>query len=110
MTAESDAFEQLNARVSKLLHGADATVTWNASIPDPDDPTQPRQIDALIEKAGLRTGVECRKREGVLSVMWVEELIGRKESLKLDSMIGVAVNGFTPLAQIKAKLGTNDLH
>jgi hypothetical protein len=103
MTAESDAFEQLNARVSKLIHGKDATVTWNASIPDPDDATQPRQIDALIEKSGLRTEVECRCREGIQSVMWVEELIGRKQSLKLDSMIGVAVNGFTALAQTKAK-------
>jgi hypothetical protein len=103
MTAESDAFEQLNARVSKLIHGANAQVTWNANIPDPDDVTQTRQIDALIEKGGLRTGVECRDREAAQSVMWVEELVGRKQSLKLDAMIGVAVNGFTPLARTKAK-------
>lgn len=35
--------------------------------------------------------------------MWVEELIGRKQSLALDAMIGVAVNGFTPHAHAKAK-------
>jgi Restriction endonuclease len=103
MTIESVAFEQLNARVAKLLQGAGATVTWNAKIPDPDDPTQKRQIDVLIDKAGLHTGVECRHHDGFQSVMWVEELIGRKQSLKLDGLIGVAINGFTPLAQAKAK-------
>jgi hypothetical protein len=102
MTEKSEAFEQLNTRIHKLLAGK-SKVTWNSSIPDPDDPTQPRQIDILIEEhGGRRTSVECRDRTGVQSVMWVEELIGRKQSLGLDGMIGVAVNGFTPLAQKKA--------
>jgi hypothetical protein len=35
--------------------------------------------------------------------MWIEELIGRKQSLNLDGVIGVAVNGFTKLAEKKAK-------
>lgn len=102
MTKDSDAFEQLNGRIHKLLAGSSATVTWNSSIPDPDDPSQMRQIDVLIEQGGCRTSVECRDRAGTQSVMWVEELIGRKQSLRLDGMIGVAVNGFTKLAQKKA--------
>jgi hypothetical protein len=102
MTHKSDAFEQLNTRIHKLLAGT-SKVTWNSSIPDPDDPTQARQIDILIEEPGSRrTSVECRDRAGAQSVMWIEELIGRKLSLRLDGMIGVAVNGFTPLAAKKA--------
>ena len=81
-----------------------AQVRWNPKdFSDPDDPNEARQIDVLIEESGRRTGVECRNRMGIQSVMWVEELIGRKQSLGLDSIIGVAVNGFTKLAQVKAR-------
>lgn len=103
MTEESIAFEKLNSRIEKLRQTTKATVKWNAHIPDPDDPNESRQIDVLIQNGSLRTGVECRLRDGVQSVMWVEELIGRKQSLQLDGMIGVAVNGFSKLAQKKAQ-------
>lgn len=104
MTAESDAFEQLNQRISQLLQGADATVEWNAHIPDPDSSGDSRQIDVLIIGAdGKRTSVECRERGGAQCVMWIEELIGRKLSLGLDGMIAVSVKGFSSLARTKAK-------
>lgn len=103
MTAESDAFEKLNQRIAKLLQGASATVEWNAHIPDPDSPGNPRQIDVLItDAAGKRTSVECRERGGAQCVMWIEELVGRKLSLGLDGMIAVSVKGFSVLARIKA--------
>lgn len=70
MTAETDAFEQLNQRISQLLQGADATVEWDAHIPDPDSSGDSRQIDVLIIGAdGKRTSVECRERGGAQCVM-----------------------------------------
>jgi hypothetical protein len=102
MSKESDAFEQLNARIHRLLAASTASITWNASIRDPDDTAEMRQIDVLIEEGGRLASVECRYRDGAQSVMWVEELIGRKQSLALDTMIGVAVDGFSKLAQKKA--------
>jgi hypothetical protein len=104
MTAESDAFEQLNERISRLVQGQGAQVEWNAAIPDPDSPNDLRQIDVLITTADARKlSVECRDRAAVQTVMWIEELAGRKLSLGLDGMIAVAVNGFSELAQKKAK-------
>lgn len=103
VTAESDAFEQLNQRIAQLLQDADATVEWNAHIPDPDSPGDSRQIDVLIiDATGKRTSVECRERGGAQSVMWIEELVGRKLSLDLDGMIAVSLKGFSALARTKA--------
>ena len=104
MTAESDAFEQLNTRIARLIHGHGATVQWNARIPDPDSPADARQIDVFIQADdGRKISVECRHRGTVQSVMWIEELAGRKQSLGLDGMIAVSVAGFSSLAQKKAK-------
>lgn len=103
MTEKSIEFEQLNTRIERMVHGKDATVEWNAKIPDPDDPTTTRQIDVLIKTTdGRKISVECRDRGGAQSVMWIEELAGRKQSLGLDAMIAVSTNGFTPLAAKKA--------
>jgi hypothetical protein len=104
MTAESDAFEQLNERIARLVHGRGATVQWNGSIPDPDNPAELRQIDVLICcDDGRLVTVECRHRTGVQNVMWIEELAGRKLSIGLDGMIAVSVAGFSSLARIKAQ-------
>jgi len=104
MTKASDAFEQLNTRIHELVSEAGARVEWNSQIPDPDSPTERRQIDVLITTPdGRRISVECRDREKPQTVMWIEELAGRKLSMGLDGMIAVARNGFTALAAIKAK-------
>ena len=65
MTADSDAFEQAKCKASKAhrLDGKTAKVTWNAQIPDPDSPKQPRQIDVLIEV--LMNNVPSLRAEGV---------------------------------------------
>lgn len=104
MTKASDAFEQLNTRIHELVSEVGAKVEWNGQIQDPDSPTELRQIDVLITTPdGRRISVECRDREKPQTVMWIEELAGRKLSMDLDGMIAVAKNGFTPLAAKKAK-------
>lgn len=103
MTKKSDEFEMLNKRVEDLVHGAGAVVEWNAKIPDPDSRSDSRQIDVLITaNDGRRISVEFRDRGGAQSVMWIEELAGRKQSLQLNGMIAVSTKGFSQLAAIKA--------
>jgi hypothetical protein len=97
-------FERQIAKIHTLLEGQAAKVEWNARFPDPDNPLQPRQVDILIERDGQRTMVECRHRSSPQDVTWVEELYGRRASLRASSAIAVSSSGFTQGAQLKAKV------
>src|SRR5262249_48466752 len=87
MTAESDAFEQLNTRIACLVKGHGARVQWSGN--ETED--------------GRKISIECRHRSVPESVMWIEQLAGRKQSLRLDGMIAVSVAGFSALARKKAR-------
>jgi Restriction endonuclease len=82
-------------RLHQLLESEDSVVTWDDRIPDPDNPTQPRQIDVTIRRGGRLTLVECRIHKGRQGVKWIEELHGRRQSLRADSVIAVSASGFT---------------
>jgi hypothetical protein len=97
-----DKFEQQISRIHELLEGAYAEVTWNDAIIDPDNPKRFRQIDATIKKAGKLTLIECRIHYKPQNVKWIEELIGRRISLRADHVIGVSSAGFTKGACLKA--------
>jgi len=103
MTEESDNFELMVTRIHKLLEGEDVLVEWNDKIQDPDNPSQSRQIDISIRKENLFNIVECRNRKGPQDVNWIEELIGRRTSLKSDSVTAVSSSGFTSGAVKKAR-------
>jgi hypothetical protein len=103
MSKKSDAFEQRIHRIHELIDGTDAEVTWNNRIPDPDNPKRSRQIDITIKRGATLTLVECRIHNQPQDVKWVEELIGRRASLKAASVIGVSASGFTEGAILKAK-------
>lgn len=98
-------FEQQVARIVETLSTVDGEtrVTWNARIPDPDNPTQLRQIDIAIRRHGELTMVECRHRMAPEDVQWIEELYGRRESLGAISVIAVSSSGFTRGAIAKAE-------
>lgn len=102
LTKESDAFEKQIARIHEFLEGANAEVTWNEKIPDPDNSNQTRQIDFTIRNSDSFIIGECRFRKGVEDVTWIEELIGRKISFKADGVIAVSSSGFTEGAIRKA--------
>lgn len=103
MTKESDNFEKQIERIHSLLEGESSAVTWNDHLPDPDNPSQPRQIDVSIRRDDALTIVECRIQADPQDVTWIEELIGRRTSLKADAVIAVSASGFTRGAVLKAK-------
>ena len=76
---------------------------WDDHIPDPDNPSQMRQIDITIRRDEKLTLVECRDRQSRQDVQWIEELIGRRASLRADAVIAVSSSGFTAGALKKAR-------
>jgi hypothetical protein len=98
----STALEQQVHRIYELIEGSGAEVTWDDHIPDPDNPAQLRQIDITIRRDGKLTFVECRDHQSRQDVQWIEELIGRRASLKADAIIAVSSSGFTAGALAKA--------
>lgn len=103
MSKTSDKFEQQIALFHELIEQPGSQITWNDHIPDPDNPTQPRQIDVTIRRDGQLTIVECRIHQEAQDVNWIEELIGRRSSLRADTVIAVSASGFTKGAIAKAK-------
>jgi Restriction endonuclease len=95
-------FEQQVEHIHQLLEVEGSTVTWNDHIPDPDNPSQPRQIDVSIRRDGALTLIECRIHKDPQDVIWIEELMGRRTSLKADAVIAVSASGFTKTAREKA--------
>lgn len=102
MTKESDGFEQQIARIHELLEDSNTEVTWNDKISDPDNPNRQRQIDFSIRNPSSFIIGECRFRKGLEDVQWIEELMGRKISLRADGVIAVSSSGFTAGAIKKA--------
>lgn len=101
---ESETFERQIHRIHELLDDSEAVVTWNDHIPDPDNPSQARQIDITIERNRKLTIVECRRHQSAQDVQWIEELIGRRASLRAHGVIAVSSSGFTAGAVKKASV------
>jgi hypothetical protein len=98
----SDLFEQRIHRIHELIEGFDAEVTWNDRIVDPDQPSRRRQIDITVKRHDRLTLIECRLHGSPQDVKWIEELIGRRQSLGAHEVIAVSASGFTKGAVAKA--------
>lgn len=96
------ALERQICRIHELIECSPVEVTWNDRIPDPDNPSQLRQIDITVRRETLLTIIECRTSKKRQDVKWIEELIGRRQSLDAQTVIAVASAGFTAGAQRKA--------
>jgi hypothetical protein len=99
----AEKFERLVERIIQLLEDDGATVTWDDHVVDPDNTTRLRQVDITIRRNGFVTLVECRLHNVAQDVTWIEELIGRRLSLRADSIIAVSASGFTEGAKKKAE-------
>lgn len=67
-----------------------------------------REVDVLIEYMDpqgrpRRISIECRDRSAVQDVMWIEQLVQKKEDLDLDYTIATTTSAFTDGAIAKAK-------
>lgn len=94
--------EQLAVRIHKLIEPTGAEVMWNERIPDPDTGSG-RQIDGIIKRDGKIIHIECRDHESPQDVGWIEDLIGRRDSLRADGIIAVSMSGFREPAIVKAR-------
>jgi len=99
----SERFEQQIRRIHELLEQPGSEVTWDDHMPDPDNPSQARQIDVTVRRDGKLTIVECRVHKEKQDVQWIEGLMGRRSSLRADAVIAVSASGFTEGAIRKAK-------
>jgi hypothetical protein len=96
-------FERQIERIHRLLEDEETEITWDDHIPDPDTPTQPRQIDIALRRDRSLTIIECRFHKNPQDVTWIEELMGRRISLGANAVIAVSGSGFTATAREKAK-------
>lgn len=103
MSAKSEAFEKQIHRIHSLLETQGSLVTWNDRFADPDNPDQIRQVDISIKRSGFTAHIECRSHKSAQDVKWIEELIGRRASLRVDQIIAVSDSGFTAGARRKAE-------
>jgi hypothetical protein len=103
MMSTSEKFEKQIHRIHELIEQEESEVNWNDKIPDPDNLSQARQIDISIKRDGKLTLIECRIHRKAQDVKWIEELIGRRLSLRADAIIAVSNSGFTEGAKLKAK-------
>lgn len=99
----SKDLELLVYRIKRLAQKPGTHVTWNDKVPDPANPKQQRQIDISIRGSETLTIVECRFQKKKQDVKWIEELIGRRLSLRANSIIAVSSSGFSNGAICKAK-------
>ncbi|MGO4908848.1 restriction endonuclease [Pseudorhodobacter sp. W20_MBD10_FR17] len=102
-TISATEFEKLVAQIIRLLGEGGASVEHNAKVVDQDTASW-RQIDILVQRQGQELHYECRHHSSPQDVKWIEELIGRKISLRADGMVAVSSSGFTVPAIAKAKM------
>lgn len=100
---DSVTFEHQVKKIHDVLVQNYGVVTWNDKIPDPDNPKQNRQIDISVRTKNKIIHIECRHHKKPQDAKWIEELYGRKISLRANSMIGVSSSGFTDGAIKKAQ-------
>lgn len=65
----STEFEQLTGRIISQVVESGAQLLWNDRIPDPDNPSQLRQVDVTISRDGRKrtSSAAITKRHKMLS-------------------------------------------
>lgn len=98
--------ERLVAKIEQGLHGCAIEIRSPAFLPDRET-GNPREIDVLIRvpvgSVQLHIAFECRDRGRVEDVRWIEELIGKRNSVDVHKLVAVSSNGFTKASISKAK-------
>ncbi|ARO87967.1 hypothetical protein EBAPG3_009415 [Nitrosospira lacus] len=105
MPQRTNDFQQLIAMIYSLIVADNGTVTESAMVLDKDSETL-REVDILIAHRhanhDFRVMIECRDRSRKDTVAWIDELIGKANSLQVDKVVAVSKEGFTISATKKA--------
>jgi len=99
-------FELLYEKLYKNLDSESYTITSPAFLKD-QITNQQREIDVLIEYTDInqinrRISIECRDRNSIQDVLWIEQLITKKNDLKIDITIATTTSSFSIPAIKKA--------
>lgn len=98
VNADWQRFERLVARIERFLAPIGAVVTSPDHLTDKVT-GQPREVDATIRmRVGSSTvliTIECRKRNSVQDVTWIEQLATKRGQVGADKTIAVASEGFS---------------
>jgi hypothetical protein len=92
---EFSEFEKMIARIHTLFERVGKIIRWDDKVFGAADPDRERQVDVTIKRKDAFVHVECRKHSKPQDVTWIEQLIGRKSTLKPDLIIAVSSSGFT---------------
>lgn len=99
-------FEELVARIEKALAPMGAIVKSPDSIKDLFT-GRSREVDTSIRYTigtiPILITVECRKRNRVEDVVWIEQLIAKKQNIGASRTVAVSSKGFTDSAIESAK-------
>lgn len=104
-------FESIVYELERILSNDGAKVSLNEKVRD-QFTGELRQVDIVIDREGHRICVECRAHKPKQNVKWIEELVGRAESIGAQEIIGASLSGFTSPAIKMAKargIGLRDL-
>ena len=97
--------EKVVAKVEELKRGPDAVVTWDDSVKSKRG--VPRQIDVTVrtrsEEQDILTMIECQRRGRKSGVMWVDSVVGKRQTLPADEAIMVSHTGFSEAARLTAE-------
>lgn len=100
-------FQELVARIEKLLAPSGAVVTSPDRLPDLLT-GQMREVDASVRmtvgSAEVLITFECRRRSGKEDVTWIEQLATKKQSIGAAMTMAVSSTGFSAPAKKVARL------
>lgn len=96
-------FEILVSRLEGLLQPNGITVRSPDHLLD-HDTGELREVDCAMHDAstGSVTSIECRKRKKKQDVLWIEQLVTKRDALGLAKTIAVSSVGFSKAAAKKA--------
>ena len=111
-TPEWREFEKLVARIEEAAAPAEASVESPDRIPDLVTGTL-REVDASIRydigTVPVLITIECRRHKDPQDVMWVEQLIAKREAIGAARTIAVSWAGFSKEAKAVARRGGVEL-
>jgi hypothetical protein len=105
MPKRTNDFQELIASIYRQIVSEGGVVTESGSVFDEEAKTL-REVDILVEYRfahhNFILAIECRDRSRKDSVQWIDELIGKLGSLKVDKLVAVSKKGFAKAAARKA--------